>query len=69
MRSLSFETALTAYAVLALLAGLTLDDPIRLATMVLLCGLALKTYIGRLRRKQEEADEAGEPAERGDRED
>jgi hypothetical protein len=50
-RKPGFQTALTTLAALALVAGLTLDDPIRLATMILLAGLALKTYIGHLREK------------------
>jgi hypothetical protein len=38
-------TAFGAYAVLAILAGTTLDGKMRLAVWILLAGLALKTYI------------------------
>jgi len=38
-------TAFGAYAVIAILAGLTLDGKLRLAVWILLGGLALKTYI------------------------
>jgi hypothetical protein len=37
--------AMGTYAVLALLAGLTLDGALRYAVWVLLAGLAVKTYI------------------------
>jgi hypothetical protein len=37
--------AFGAYAVLAILAGVTLDGKMRLAVWILLAGLALKTYI------------------------
>ncbi len=37
--------ALAAYAVIALLAGLTLDGKLRLAIWILLAGLAVKTLI------------------------
>jgi hypothetical protein len=40
-----FRYAMLAYAVLAVLAGFTLDGVIRLATWVLLGGFALKTYL------------------------
>lgn len=65
-RKPGFQTALTALAALALVAGLTLDDPIRLATMILLAGLAFKTYIGHLRDKGlpesvEQGEEETEP--------
>ena len=48
-----FDLALTAYGVLALLAFLTLDGRIRLATLILLAGLALKTWLVKLRRNTE----------------
>ncbi len=38
-------TALCAYAALAVMAGLTLDGLLRTAVLVLLAGLALKTWI------------------------
>jgi hypothetical protein len=40
-----FYLTLAGYAVLALLAGLTLDGQIRLATWIFLGGLALKTWL------------------------
>ena len=40
-----FQMAMTAFAVLALLAGFTLDGKIRLATLIFLAGLALRTAI------------------------
>jgi hypothetical protein len=42
--------ALSAYVVLAALAGLTLDGPMRLAVWVFLGGLAVKTYIAGLQK-------------------
>lgn len=44
-----FYAALGSYAVLAILAGITLDGKIRLATWIFLGGLALKTYLHHLR--------------------
>ena len=40
-----FWKALATYAVLALLAGFTLDGPLRIATLIFLAGIALKTYL------------------------
>ncbi len=40
---------IAAYAVLAALAGLTLRGPFRIAVLILLAGLAVKTWIGILR--------------------
>jgi hypothetical protein len=40
-----FYMAMTAFAVLGLLAGLTLDGKIRLAALIFLGGLALRTAI------------------------
>jgi hypothetical protein len=40
-----FFAALGAYAVLAVLAGFTLDGILRSAVLILLAGLALKTWI------------------------
>ena len=40
---------MASYLLLALIAGLTLDGKIRLATWIFLGGLALKTYIHHLR--------------------
>ena len=44
-----FLYALLIYAVLAILATLTLDGIIRIATLVLLGGFALKTYLAVLK--------------------
>jgi hypothetical protein len=44
-----FLYALLVYAVLAILAALTLDGVIRIATLVLLGGFALKTYLAVLK--------------------
>jgi hypothetical protein len=44
-----FWYAMSTYAVLAILAGLTLDGLIRIATLVLLGGFALKTYLAVLK--------------------
>jgi hypothetical protein len=44
-----FLYALLIYAALAILAGLTLDGIIRIATLVLLGGFALKTYLAVLK--------------------
>jgi hypothetical protein len=41
---------MSAYVVLAVLAGLTLDGPMRLAVWVFLGGLAVKTYIAKLQK-------------------
>ncbi len=40
-----FYLAMGMYAVLAILAGVTLDGKIRIATLVFLAGLALRTMI------------------------
>jgi hypothetical protein len=48
-----FYLALTAYGLLALLAAVTLDGRIRLATLILLAGVALKTWLVTLRRDEE----------------
>ena len=44
-----FLYAMLTYAVLAVLAGFTLDGVIRIATLVLLGGFALKTYLAVLK--------------------
>jgi uncharacterized membrane protein YczE len=46
-----FKMAMVVYAVLALLAILTLDGPFRIGTLVFLAGVALKTWLVVLRRK------------------
>ena len=48
-RKRKFYVALACYAALALLAGLTLDGNFRLVVWILLGGLAVKTYIAKLR--------------------
>lgn len=40
-----FYAALATYVALGILAGVTLDGKIRLATLVFLVGMALKTYL------------------------
>ena len=47
--NLRFYLAMGSYAVLALLAGLTMSGPFRLATWVFLGGLAFKTWLVTLR--------------------
>ena len=44
-----FRNAMLTYAVLALLAGFTLDGGLRIATLIFLAGIALKTYIAVLK--------------------
>ena len=44
-----FLYAMMTYAVLAILAGFTLDGVIRIATLVLLAGIAFKTYLAVLK--------------------
>ena len=45
-----FITALACYGVLALLTAFTLDGKFRMAVLVLLGGLAVKTWIAQYRR-------------------
>jgi hypothetical protein len=49
-----FSIAMGIYAVLAVLAGVTLDGKIRLATWLFLALFALKTVLAHLRKRQEE---------------
>jgi hypothetical protein len=44
-----FPYAMLTYVALAILAGFTLDGLIRIATLVLLAGFALKTYLAVLK--------------------
>ena len=44
-----FYIAMGVYTVLAILATVTLDGPIRLVTWIFLAGLAVKTYLSTLR--------------------
>lgn len=53
MNRTKFYLALAAYAVLATLAGFTLDGPFRLATWIFLGGLAVKTWLVTLRQDEE----------------
>jgi hypothetical protein len=46
-----FIAALSVYAGLAILAGFTLDDPLRLATWIFLGLFALKTWLVVLKRR------------------
>ncbi len=48
-----FQTALAIFAVLGLLAALTLDGKILLATLIFLAGLALRTVIHYMARREE----------------
>ena len=49
MEKPNFTAAMGAYAVLAILAGLTLDGALRVAVWLLLGALAVKTWIQKLR--------------------
>jgi hypothetical protein len=49
---LNFATAMGAYAVLAILAILTLDGPMLGAVLLLLAALALRTWIQTIRERQ-----------------
>ena len=51
--NMRFYLAMASYAVLAALAGFTLNGPFRLATWVFLAGLAVKTWLVTLRRDEE----------------
>ena len=50
MTDLKFIAAMSSYGILALLAGFTLDGRIRIATWVLLGGIAIKTVLVVLKR-------------------
>jgi hypothetical protein len=54
-----FSIAMGIYAILAVLAGFTLDGKIRLATWLFLALFALKTVLANLRKREEDrsADE------------
>jgi hypothetical protein len=51
MTDLKFIAAMSSYGILALLAGFTLDGRIRIATWVLLGGIAIKTVLVVLKRR------------------
>ena len=44
-----FRKAMLTYAALAVLAGVTLEGGLRIATLIFLAGIALKTYIAVLK--------------------
>jgi hypothetical protein len=48
-----FIAAMSTYAVLALLAGFTLSGDVRLATLIFLGGIALKTWLVVLKRRED----------------
>jgi hypothetical protein len=50
MTDLKFVAAMSTYAILAVLAGFTLDGRIRVATWVFLGGIAIKTVLVVLKR-------------------
>jgi hypothetical protein len=50
MTDVKFIAAMSAYGILALLAGFTLEGRIRLAVWVLLGGIAIKTVLAVLKR-------------------
>jgi len=50
MTDLKFVAAMFTYAILAVLAGFTLDGRIRVATWVFLGGIAIKTVLAVLKR-------------------
>jgi hypothetical protein len=49
---LNFATAMAVYAVLGCLAGFTLDGPLRIAVLLFLAALAVKTWIHQIRERQ-----------------
>ena len=51
MSDLKFIAAMCSYGILAILAGFTLDGRIRLATWILLGGIAIKTILVVLKRR------------------
>jgi hypothetical protein len=51
--NLKFVAAMMCYAMLALLAGFTLTGDWRIATWIFLGGMALKTYLAVLKRRQD----------------
>ncbi len=53
LKDQKFIAAISFYAVLGLLAGLTLDGRIRLAVWVFLGGIAIKTVLVVLKREQD----------------
>ena len=49
--NLSLRTALATYAILGLLAALTLDGEFRIGILILLGGITLKTWLVELRKR------------------
>ena len=53
MSDLKFRVAMSCYAILAILAGFTLEGKIRLATWIFLGGIAIKTILVVLKRESD----------------
>jgi hypothetical protein len=51
MKDLKFIVAMSSYGILALLAGFSLEGPIRIATLIFLGGIAIKTILVVLKRR------------------
>jgi len=51
MKDLKFIASMSSYAILASLAGFTLEGRIRLATLIFLGGIAIKTILVVLKRR------------------
>jgi hypothetical protein len=51
MTDLKFIAAMSTYAILAILAGFTLEGKFRLATWIFLGGIALKTVLAVVKRR------------------
>jgi hypothetical protein len=51
--NLRFIAAMSAYALLAILAGFTLSGDIRIVTWIVLGGIAIRTWLVVLKRRQE----------------
>ena len=50
---LTFIAAMSAYAILAVLAGFTLSGDIRIVTWIVLGGIALRTWLVVLKRRED----------------
>lgn len=57
----SVSTVFGALGALGVLARVTLDDPLRTATWLLLAALAAKTWVAHLQERQEQKEEQREP--------
>jgi hypothetical protein len=51
MKDLKFIVAMSSYGILALLAGFSLEGRIRIATLIFLGGIAIKTVLVVLKRR------------------